>query len=401
MGLAPSIPSPEELETLTSRLDANIYETARTLQHADVFLLCTGAGFSADSGLAVYKDIAELKAYQDLGLHYHDICRPEWLRHDPELFYGFWGACYNDYRDTEPHDGYRLIRQWRDERFATSIVAEDIRTILKENAQNQEDGKSKSQSSRSSHLPSAREASCSPYPILGRAGAFFVYTSNVDAHCYDHFKPHEVRECHGNIEVWQCGAEAGPCCSGTWRAPPSFHFLLDTRAMRAPRRGAGTSTTSNAPGDENTDPAASRRKSHTLPHDTNGDPGDGVARAGRVRRPFGPRNAALCQLPEVDGNTIAFGPENWPRCPSCGSLARPAVLMFGDLGWVDDAAEEGRWQAWRGPSSCWLGPCGSAVQDCVYWFSRLAVEITCQLFAGLSSQPLKNLQRRQTLQLHA
>ena len=26
------------------------------------------------------------------------------MRHDPELFYGFWGTCYNDYRDTEPHE---------------------------------------------------------------------------------------------------------------------------------------------------------------------------------------------------------------------------------------------------------------------------------------------------------
>jgi len=70
--------------------------------------LCAGAGFSADSGLAVYKDIAELAAYQDLGVDYHDICRPEWLQYDPELFYGFWGACYNDYRETQPHKGYDI-----------------------------------------------------------------------------------------------------------------------------------------------------------------------------------------------------------------------------------------------------------------------------------------------------
>ncbi|CAE8626157.1 unnamed protein product, partial [Polarella glacialis] len=104
MGLGPSKPSAEELETLASQLDANCWSAAEALKRADVLLLCTGAGFSADSGLAVYKDIAEIEAYQDLGLRYHDICRPEWLKHDPELFYGFWGTCYNDYRDTEPHE---------------------------------------------------------------------------------------------------------------------------------------------------------------------------------------------------------------------------------------------------------------------------------------------------------
>eukprot|EP00971_Amphidinium_carterae_P328194 6459933-Amphidinium_carterae.2 len=42
---------------------------------------------------------------------YQDVCRPQWLHRDPELFYGFWGTCYNDYRDTEPHDGYEIVRR--------------------------------------------------------------------------------------------------------------------------------------------------------------------------------------------------------------------------------------------------------------------------------------------------
>ncbi|OLP74644.1 hypothetical protein AK812_SmicGene45759, partial [Symbiodinium microadriaticum] len=38
-------------------------------------------------------DIAGVKAYQELGYKYHNVCRPEWLSHDPEIFYGFWGTC--------------------------------------------------------------------------------------------------------------------------------------------------------------------------------------------------------------------------------------------------------------------------------------------------------------------
>ena len=37
-----------------------------------------------------------------------------------------------------------------------------------------------------------------------------------------------------------------------------------------------------------------------------------------------------------------------PRCPHCGALARPNVLMFGDGSWVSHrtAAQEARWHAW-------------------------------------------------------
>ena len=68
-------------------------------------MLTTGAGWSADSGLAVYKDIANVPAYHSLGLTYYDLCQPRWLKRQPAIFHGFWGACFNDYRDTPPHAG--------------------------------------------------------------------------------------------------------------------------------------------------------------------------------------------------------------------------------------------------------------------------------------------------------
>ena len=47
---------------------------AAAIAQADVLLLCTGAGWSADSGLKVYRDIADIGAYHDKGLTYRDIC---------------------------------------------------------------------------------------------------------------------------------------------------------------------------------------------------------------------------------------------------------------------------------------------------------------------------------------
>ena len=38
--------------------------------------MVTGAGFSADSGLATYVDVADIDAYRDRGWRYRDLCKP-------------------------------------------------------------------------------------------------------------------------------------------------------------------------------------------------------------------------------------------------------------------------------------------------------------------------------------
>ena len=42
-----------------------------------------------------------------------------------------------------------------------------------------------------------------------------------------------------------------------------------------------------------------------------------------------------------------MGPNgNWAKCGHCGSLARPAIFMFGDFGFKYDAAQYKRWELW-------------------------------------------------------
>eukprot|EP00435_Cladocopium_sp_Y103_P017640 s948_g4.t1 len=183
MGISASKPSEEELRTLKDDIEGCCREVALALKRADVLLLCAGAGFSADSGLPTYEEIANVKAYQDLALKYNDICRPEWMAHDPEIFYGFWGSCFNDYRDTQPHEGYNIIRGWRDT-FCSRRLSQQMSAALAQEM---------------ALIPSAQRQP-EPYQVEGNAGGFFVYTSNVDAHCHDYFEPYEVRECHGNTE---------------------------------------------------------------------------------------------------------------------------------------------------------------------------------------------------------
>ena len=125
------------------------------------------------------------------------------------MFYGFWGRCFNSYRDTPPHEGYSIIRRWRDERFAGTATATKL----------------------AAHHEGAGESS------------FFSFTSNVDAHHLKHFPAAEVRECHGNSETWQCcdsscprgayGARASGAGSGRWPAPRGFRFDINDESELA------------------------------------------------------------------------------------------------------------------------------------------------------------------------
>lgn len=58
--------------------------------------------------------------------------------------------------------------------------------------------------------------------------------------------------------------------------------------------------------------------------------------------------AADCFSPEIDENSgRLINPP--PRCPHCGGLARPAILMFGDPDWEDRRArmQSARFSTWR------------------------------------------------------
>lgn len=279
-----------ELQCLSESVDAYCRRAAEAIGCADVMLLCTGAGFSADSGLATFKDIARVEAYCKSGLRYQDLCRPALLLSDPELFYGFWGSCFNAYRTTQPHGGYEILKKWRDDRFLRNKVSQDIQRYTRKN-----------------RVPQARSSSSVTH--RSEAGAFFLATSNIDSHSFDFFAECEVRECHGSLEVWQCGAEA-PCCRETWHAPAELEFAIDNVTMRAEARSR--------------------------------DKFDKKQRLLSQRR-----LSFLSQDSKPQSRFTYSSDKNWPCCPSCGELARPAVLMFDDLNWVPQCGSEDRHAAWH------------------------------------------------------
>ena len=65
---------------------ALLFQRAATIVvRTDVFIVLTGAGWLADSGLAAYKDVAEVPAYTRLGKTCLDLCASEQLLGDDAI----------------------------------------------------------------------------------------------------------------------------------------------------------------------------------------------------------------------------------------------------------------------------------------------------------------------------
>ncbi|KAF0686165.1 Aste57867_22017 [Aphanomyces stellatus] len=176
-----------------------VERAAEKILAADYLLVAVGAGFSADSGLPVYKNVADVVPYVEMGVDYQDLCDPYWVHEDLGIFLGFWGDSVNLYRDSTPHAGYDILKQWRQRMLSRA----------------------------------GRDSPPSP-PVL--VDPFYVYTSNVDSHCTRVFGPSHVYELHGNTEMWQCAGKterATPCAPRTWPLPDKFRFHVNKASMVA------------------------------------------------------------------------------------------------------------------------------------------------------------------------
>ncbi|RHY90055.1 hypothetical protein DYB37_002284 [Aphanomyces astaci] len=172
---------------------AAVASAAEKILRADILLVAVGAGFSgtivskchgfelaflvADSGLPVYKDIADVLAYHQLGVDYQDLCDPYWIYDDMSIFLGFWGESFNQYRNTTPHAGYDILKRWK-QRLTCQLIKDKL-------ANNN--------------------------PTNTTTSPFFVFTSNVDSHCTRVFAKNEVYDVHGNTDdryhAWEDAVE--------------------------------------------------------------------------------------------------------------------------------------------------------------------------------------------------
>jgi len=336
---------------------------AELLLRADYLLISAGAGFSADSGLSVYKDIANVPAWRARGLSYHDLCEPSWLSRDPATFYGFWGSCFNSYMETEPHAGYAAVRRWREEVVGVGTLhalrarqssrpASAAKSIRPASAASAGRGVSSRQSESPgvSAMPARRHSLALPSHVGTGAPALapgspaqlartFVFTSNVDcAFARAGLGGDDTLwEIHGNLRTWQCarpchGSRAAPE-GPTWALGDAHRFEVNPVTMLAsPHRAPATPPEPEAADEDRAPPTAD--PAAALPADQSGAAEDGSAPRATPR--------ATVDLRTV---TPPLGEPNYPRCPHCNGLARPAVLMFGDDRCVE--TDGGRYREWE------------------------------------------------------
>ena len=156
---------------------------AAAIRGASALVVATGAGMGVDSGLPDFRgDQGFWNAYpmyERLGLSFVDAANPDHFEEDPAFGWGFYGHRLHLYRETVPHDGYRILRSWM----------EDL------------------------GLPA------------------FAVTSNVDGQFQKAgFDPALVHEVHGSIHHLQCTT---PCSEEIWECREEVP--VDLATMRAER----------------------------------------------------------------------------------------------------------------------------------------------------------------------
>ncbi|HPZ43076.1 MAG TPA: Sir2 family NAD-dependent protein deacetylase [Bacillota bacterium] len=159
---------------------------AQKLKSAQALIITAGAGMGVDSGLPDFRgDKGFWKAYplyERLGLSFYEAANPVHFSRDPAFGWGFYGHRANLYRNTHPHEGFYLLRQWI-ERFNLD---------------------------------------------------YFVVTSNVDGHFQKAgFAEEKIYEIHGSISYLQC---IRPCTGDIWSLTETIPVNLENmRAEHIPK----------------------------------------------------------------------------------------------------------------------------------------------------------------------
>jgi NAD-dependent SIR2 family protein deacetylase len=91
----------------------NLIAIKNILQQAKAILITAGAGIGVDSGLPDFRGNEGFwKAYppiKKLGLSFSQMANPMWFEEKPKLAWAFYGHRLNLYRQTIPHDGFKML----------------------------------------------------------------------------------------------------------------------------------------------------------------------------------------------------------------------------------------------------------------------------------------------------
>jgi NAD-dependent SIR2 family protein deacetylase len=191
-------PTGEELPSL----DSAIRRAAAALHDADFLFVGAGAGASADSGLAVFAQVSAMPALVALGKTYDTVASADSFRKDFDNFAGFWVTSSRAYNGASPHEGYELLRGFRDAiaHRGGEVWGDELADAFKATVGSEADG----------------DGEFAPSPA-------FCCTSNVDGFFVRAgFAPADVAEIHGSARRWQCGGTVND-------KPPHFPGFLKDR----------------------------------------------------------------------------------------------------------------------------------------------------------------------------
>lgn len=99
--------------SVMNELDTEIEKARQIIESADAILITAGAGMGVDSGLPDFRGNEGFwKAYpmaKERHLSFQALANPEWFESEPTLAWAFYGHRLNLYRDTVPHDGFKML----------------------------------------------------------------------------------------------------------------------------------------------------------------------------------------------------------------------------------------------------------------------------------------------------
>ena len=138
------------------------------ISESEAILITAGAGMGVDSGLPDFRGNEGFwNAYpiaKKLNLGFQDLANPIWFTTSPFLAWAFYGNRYNLYKNTIPHDGFKMLLD-----------------LVKEKNDN-----------------------------------YFIFTSNVDGQFQKAgFDEDKILECHGSISHFQC---INDCKEEIWKS---------------------------------------------------------------------------------------------------------------------------------------------------------------------------------------
>ena len=99
-------------------LEERFAQAAAAIRNAKAMVITAGAGMGVDSGLPDFRGERGFwnayPMYERLGLSFVEAANPAHFERDPAFGWGFYGHRTNLYRETVPHAGFSLLRQWID-----------------------------------------------------------------------------------------------------------------------------------------------------------------------------------------------------------------------------------------------------------------------------------------------